>query len=91
MNQILWLQAHSFYDDDDDDDDDDDNSYSDVVPAEGRPMRANLWNYIIHGKPFKEEKPSNPTSLRILFESRSRDLSEEQLTGDRLKEKKVAF
>ena len=73
------------------DDDDDDNSYSDVVPAESRPMRANLWNYIIHGKPFKEEKPSNPTSLRILFESRSRDLSEEQLTGDRLKERKVAF
>ena len=48
-------------------------------------------DYIIHGKPFKEEKPSNPTSLRILFESRSRDLSEEQLTGDRLKERKVVF
>ena len=73
------------------DDEDDDNSYSDVVPAEGRPMRATLWNYIIHGKPFKEEKPSNPTSFRKFFESRSRDLSEEQLTGERLKERKVAF
>ena len=40
--------------------DDDDNSYSDVVPAEGRPMRASLWDYVIHGKPFEEEKPSNP-------------------------------
>ena len=60
--------------------DDYDNSYSDMVPAEGRPMRASLWDYIIHGKPFEEEKPSNLIFLRILSESLSRDLSKEQLT-----------
>ena len=47
-------------------DDDDDDSYSDVVPAEGRPMRASLSSFIVHGKPFEEEKPCNPVSGRGL-------------------------
>ena len=33
-----------------DDNYDDDDSYSDVVPAEGRPMRASLSSFIVHGK-----------------------------------------
>ena len=50
-------------------------------------MRASLWDYIIHGKPFEEEKPSNSILLRILSESPSRDLPKEQLTDDKVKEK----
>ena len=62
-----------------------------MVPAEGRPMRASLRDYIIHGKPFEEEEPSNPILLRILSESPSRDLPKEQLTDDKLKKRIDVF
>ena len=54
-------------------------------------MRASLWNYIIHGKPFEEEKPSHPILLRILSESPSRDLPKEQLTDEKLKKRIDVF
>ena len=54
-------------------------------------MRASLWDYIIHGKPFEEEKPSNPILLRILSESPSRDLPKEQLTDEKLKKRIDVF
>ena len=50
-------------------DDDDDDAYSDVVPAEGRPMRASLSSCIVYGNPFEEEKPCNPVSGRGPFGS----------------------
>ena len=49
---------------DDDDNDNDDDSYSDLVSAECRPMRESLSSFIVHGKPFEEEKQCNPVTGR---------------------------
>ena len=46
------------------DNDDNDDTYSDMVAAEGRPMRASLSSFIVHGKPFEEEILCNPVSGR---------------------------
>ena len=58
INAINEIQNLTNYDDDND------NYYSDVVPAEGRPMRASLSSFIVNGKPFEEEKQCNPVYCR---------------------------